>query len=164
MIDASDVSKTDESDTRDWTPQRSDFRYSFIAKIEVLDGESGNRMACATSNVSRYGCHVKTLTPLLPDTTVKLKITHGGAAFESPGKVVYAIAGEGMGIHFGDVSAQARIVLKEWLTEIAAKELEHRLRNKPKPRVTLSRQDKLFLFACAGGLAALIFTALKWLW
>jgi hypothetical protein len=164
MIDAADVSKTDDSEIREWNPQRSDFRYSFIAKIEVLDGESGNRMVCATSNVSRYGCHVKTLTPLLPDTAVKLKITYGGGVFESLGKVVYAIAGEGMGIHFGDVSAQGQILLKEWLTEIGAKELEQRLRNKPQPRVVLTRLDKLLLVACVGGLAALIFAAVIWLW
>ena len=164
MIDATDISKADESKTREWNPRRSDFRYSFVAKIEVSDGESGNRLVCATSNVSRYGCHVKTLTPFVPDTAVKLKISYGGAVFESQGKVAYAIAGEGMGIHFGDVSTQGRILLKKWLTGIGAKELEQRLRNKPEPRVLLTGQDKLVLLVCAGAVAALIFAIVRWLW
>ena len=41
---------------------------------------------------------------------------------------MYALSGEGMGIHFANVSVGERVVLKEWLVQVGAAELEERLR------------------------------------
>jgi PilZ domain len=109
-------------------PRRSDLRYSFIAKIKVSD-PSGKQIVAVTSNLSRYGCHVPTTTPFSPGTSVKLRIEHDGTTFESEGQVVYALSGAGMGIHFGNVPAGERVVLKEWLLQVGAAELEQRLRH-----------------------------------
>jgi hypothetical protein len=108
-------------------PRRSDLRYSFVAKIELTDS-SGKQIVAVTSNISRYGCHVPTNAPFLPGTSVKLRIKHERTTFESEGKVVYAVSGDGMGIHFGNVPAGERAVLREWLVQVSAAELEHRLR------------------------------------
>jgi len=108
-------------------PRRSDLRYSFVAKIELTDS-SGKHLVAVTSNLSRYGCHVPTIRPFSPGTSVKLKIKRDRTTFESEGKVVYAISGNGMGIHFGNVPVGERAVLKEWLVQVGAAELEQRLR------------------------------------
>ena len=127
MIDTSSPSAKVSADTGTGYPRRSDLRYSFVAKIEVTDS-TGKQIVAATSNLSRYGCHVPTTTPFLPGTSVKLRIQRDGTTFESEGKVVYALSGSGMGIHFGNVPAEGRVVLKEWLLQVSAAELEQRLR------------------------------------
>lgn len=163
MVDARCVPKVDgPAATDNWYPQRSDLRYGFIATVEVLEIESAKQIVSTTSNLSRYGCHVRTSTPLLPGSAVKLKITQNGTEFQSEGKVVYAIGGDGMGIHFGEVGIADRVLLKEWLVQVSNEELQERLRDTPKPRLTLSRQEKLILIGCVLGLAIAIATLLVW--
>jgi hypothetical protein len=144
-------------------PQRSDLRYRFVAAVELVDPQSGKQIVSATSNLSRYGCHVRTAAPFFPGTPVKIKITHGGGVFQSGGTVAYTIQGEGMGIHFGDVASEVRVLLKEWLQELSAKEFEFRLRETPRPRINLSREEKIVLVSCVLGLAAVIAAAVAWL-
>jgi hypothetical protein len=127
MRDTSSPSAGISVDAGTGYPRRSDLRYSFVAKIEVTDS-SGKQIVAVTSNLSRYGCHVPTTTPFLPGTSVKLRIKRDRTTFESEGKVVYAFSGSGMGIHFGNVPVGERVVLKEWLVQVSAAELEQRLR------------------------------------
>jgi PilZ domain len=127
MRDTSSPSAEISVDAGTGYPRRSDLRYSFVAKIEVTDS-SGKQIVAVTSNLSRYGCHVPTTTPFLPGTSVKLRIKRDRTTFESEGKVVYALSGSGMGIHFGNVPVGERVVLKEWLVQVSAAELEQRLR------------------------------------
>ncbi len=109
MASSTGAPKVDVSqDTGNWHPRRSDLRYTFIATIEVIDANSGRQIVSATSNLSRYGCHVTTITPFLPGTSVKLTIKHQGITVECAGKVVYAISGEGMGVHFEKVGIADR--------------------------------------------------------
>ncbi len=151
------------ADTGIWNPKRSDLRYSFISTIEVADSESGQQIVGATSNLSRYGCHIQTVTPFPPGTLVSLKINNKGITFHSRGKIVYAISGVGMGIHFESVAISDRAVLKEWLAQVIAEELEKRLRNSPAPKITLSHREIVVLVAGAVGLVAIIIAALAWL-
>lgn len=127
MKDTSSPSAEVSVDAGTGYPRRSDLRYSFVAKIEVTDS-SGKQIFAVTSNLSRYGCHVPTATPFSPGRSVKLRIERDGMTFESEGKVVYALSGSGMGIHFGNVPLGERVVLKEWLVQVSAVELEQRLR------------------------------------
>ena len=126
MRDTSSPSAEISVDAGTGYPRRSDLRYSFVAKIKVTDS-SGKQIVAVTSNLSRYGCHVPTTTPFLPGTSVKLRIKRDRTTFESEGTVVYAL-GSGMGIHFGNVPVGERMVLKEWLVQVSAAELEQRLR------------------------------------
>lgn len=150
-------------ETGNWNLQRSDLRYEFIATIEVLDVDSGKQIVCATSNLSRYGCHVRTITPFLPGTSVKLTIKHQGITVESAGKVVYAISGEGMGVHFAKVGSGERLILKEWLVQVGAEELEERLRKSSNTKIALSKKEIVFLIGCLLGLAVLVAGAFSWL-
>lgn len=138
-----------------WYPQRSDLRYAFISTIEVTDAESGKQITSATSSLSRYGCHVKTTTPLLPGASVKLTIQYQGTTFQCGGKVVYAIGGEGMGVHFEKVGIAERVILKEWLVQAGTEELAYRLRKSSK-KIPLSKNETIVLIACVVGLAAII--------
>jgi PilZ domain len=163
MTSTSGAAKIDAlADTGTWNLQRSDLRYSFISIIEVADSESGQRIVGATSNLSRYGCHIQTVSPFPPGTLVSLKINNKGIAFHSRGKVVYAISGVGMGIHFENVAISDRALLKEWLAQVSAEELENRLRNTPAPRITLSHREIVVLAAGAVVLVAIIIAALAW--
>ena len=73
-----------------------------------------------------------------------------------------AISGVGMGIHFENVAISDRALLKEWLAQVGAEELENRLRNTPAPKITLSHREIVVLAAGAVGLVAIIIAALAW--
>lgn len=164
MTNATGAPKIDVSpETGNWYPQRSDLRYSFIATIEVTDPDSGKKIVCATSNLSRYGCHVRTITPFLPGTSVKLTIKHQGITVKCVGKVVYAISGEGMGVHFEKVEIADRVILKEWLVQVGTEELEERLRKRSTVPVSLSKEEIIVLVACLVGLTAVIAGVFAWL-
>jgi hypothetical protein len=143
-----------------WHPRRSDLRYSFVAKIEVTD-PSGKQIAAVTSNLSRYGCHVRTTTPLLPGTPVTLRIKRERTTFESEGTVVYAIGSDGMGIHFGNVPIPQRILLKEWLVQIGAAELQERLRQSREANPSTS-QKLIVLSSIIVIVIGIVVLALAW--
>ena len=160
MRDTSSPSAEDSIDAGTGYPRRSDLRYSFIAKIEVTD-PSAKQIIAVTSNLSRYGCHVPTTTPFSPGTSVKLRIEHDGKTFESEGKVAYALSGAGMGIHFGNVPAEERVVLKEWLLQVGAAELEQRLRQSREANPSTA-QKIIVLSALVVVLAATLAVTLVW--
>ena len=58
---------------------------------------------------------------------VRLRIIQDGSIFATEGKIVYAISGDGMGVHFHNVPVTDRVLLKRWLVELGAAELEQRL-------------------------------------
>jgi hypothetical protein len=147
-------------ETSNLYPRRSDLRYAFVATIEVIDTKSGKQIVCETSNLSRYGCHVRTSILIVPGTSVNLKIKHHGTSFQSQGTTVYAIQGEGIGIHFANVPIEERVVLKEWLVQLSTQELEHRLRQAPRIRFTY--KGKIVLTICIMTLGATIIGALGW--
>ena len=96
--------------------RRSAPRYGFTATVELSDTE-GRQIVSTTSDLSRFGCHVRTNTPFSAGTKVKLKITNHGATFEAEGTVAYAAPGDGMGIRFGNVDTAEQIVLQEWVRQ-----------------------------------------------
>lgn len=160
LRDTSSPSAEVSVDARTGYPRRSDLRYSFVAKIEVTDC-SGKQIVAVTSNLSRYGCHVPTTTPFLPGTSVRLGITRDRMTFECEGKVVYALSGSGMGIHFGNVPAGARRVLKEWLVQVGAAELEQRLRQSREANPSTA-QKIIVLSALVVVLVATLAVTLAW--
>jgi hypothetical protein len=147
-------------ETGNWYPQRSDLRYGFVATTEVVDPKSGRQIVSETSNLSRYGCHVRTSTPVLPGTPVNLRIQYQGTSFQSQGRVVYAIRGEGIGIHFANVPIGERVVLKEWLLQLSTQDLENRLRERPRIRFTNKGKVVLTIFMMA--LGTIVICALQW--
>jgi hypothetical protein len=142
-------------------PRRCDLRYSFVAKIEVTDS-SRKQIVAVTSNLSRYGCHVPTTTPFSPGASVKLRIKHERMTFECEGKVVYALSGTGMGIHFVNVPVGERVVLKEWLVQVGAAEIEQRLRQSSEANPSKA-QKIIVLSALILVLVATLAVTLVWL-
>lgn len=67
-----------------------------------------------------------------------------------------------MGIHFGNLEIEERVILTEWLVQVGTEELEHRLRESTQIKIALSNREKLFLITCVVGLAAIIAGALAY--
>jgi hypothetical protein len=100
--------------------RRSVPRYPLIATVEVIESASDTRMSGRISEISRKGCYVDVLNPLPPGTPVRLWISRDEGTFETPGKIIYAHPGMGMGVLFADTIAAQMQVLDKWLAELAS--------------------------------------------
>lgn len=145
--------RTDPARTARWHPQRSGLRYAFVESIELVDMKSGKQIRGVTSNLSRYGCHVRTSTAFIPGTRVKVTITHQGTSFQSEANVVYTVEKHSMGICFQSIPTAERVTIKQWLSDLSRKEFEQRARG--------SDQNTL-LVSCVVVIAASIAGALAW--
>jgi len=96
--------------------RRSSPRYNLIVAATLAESGSVTRISARTSDISRTGCYVDTLTPLAKGKTLRVILTRGDETFETEGKVTYVSAGLGMGIQFDQpVDAQQLAVLDSWL-------------------------------------------------
>jgi hypothetical protein len=93
-------------------------RYTFIADVTVTDVANDTRMSGRISEISRKGCYVDILNPLPVGTSLLLKITRDQGVFTTPGKIIYAQTGMGMGVAFVDIPADQMNTLDTWLAEI----------------------------------------------
>jgi hypothetical protein len=95
-------------------------RYEFVASVEMVDVESGMQIVSLTSNLSLYGCYVKTTTPFRAGTSIKVTITHGDTSFTSLGKVAFSVADQGVGIAFDTLTVEGREILRQWVNQVSA--------------------------------------------
>jgi PilZ domain len=95
-------------------------RYTLIATVEVLEPASDVHLSGRISEISRKGCYIDLLNTLPPGTPIRLWISRDTGTFETPGKVIYAQPGMGMGVLFLDTSAPQLQVLDAWLAELAS--------------------------------------------
>ena len=93
-------------------------RYSFFAEVTVTDLANDMRMPGRISEISRKGCYVDILNPLPVGTSLLLKITRDQGVFTTPGKIIYAQTGMGMGVAFVDIPTDQMKTLDAWLAEI----------------------------------------------
>ena len=93
-------------------------RYSFHASIDLTDLNSETQIREQTSDLSLFGCHVDTLRPLLPETRVRIRITHRSENFEALGRVVFVRPNLGMGIFFTRIESHDQLVLDKWIAEL----------------------------------------------
>jgi D-serine deaminase-like pyridoxal phosphate-dependent protein len=56
-------------------------RFPFAANVEVTDVRSERIVTGRTSDLSVFGCHVRTTNPFPVGTKITLRITHDGATF-----------------------------------------------------------------------------------
>ncbi len=89
-------------------------RHAFRARAEVTAAES---LVAAISNLSQFGCFVKTTTPFPVGKSVSLKITYDGRELTVPGEVAYVQPTKGMGIAFGAILGIDQAILDQWLAE-----------------------------------------------
>lgn len=96
-------------------------RFSFVAEADVIDLSNRRSLAASVSDLSAHGCYLDTPDALSVGTEVQILILHSGSTCELPGRVIYVHKGWGMGVVFGEASAEQREVLDGWLAELESK-------------------------------------------
>jgi hypothetical protein len=104
------------SDTTYAVP-RTTPRFAFIAEAEVV----GMKDCARVSELSARGCYIDSINPLPKDSEVRIRIRYGCSTCEFTGTVIYTHAGFGMGVVFGEMTAEQRSTLDVWLDELARK-------------------------------------------
>lgn len=89
-------------------------RVPFKATSVVTEASSSKKVVAQTTQLSRFGCFVRTTKPYPKDTRVHIEMVDGGLTFTASGVVAY-VASDGMGIVFSMVEAEAQAVLEQWL-------------------------------------------------
>ena len=103
------------ADRRDWP------RYALTLVAEVSEPLSGKVLSARSSDVSRSGCYIDTLSPLPIQTEIKIQLRNGDDVFETQARVVYVCPGLGMGIHWGTSPLEKDIaILDGWLQKAAS--------------------------------------------
>jgi hypothetical protein len=92
-------------------------RFAFIAEAEIV----GMKDCARVSELSARGCYIDSINPLPKETAVRIRIRYGCSTCEFPGTVIYTHAGFGMGVVFGEMTAEQRSTLDVWLDELARK-------------------------------------------
>lgn len=103
-----------------WRERRSVPRYTLIATVEVVESASDTHLSGRVSEISRKGCYIDVLNALPPGTAVRLWISRDEGKFETPGKIIYAHPGMGMGVGFLDTPADQMQTLDKWLAELSS--------------------------------------------
>jgi hypothetical protein len=92
-------------------------RHTFEAQVELVNVSSNERMESITSDVSTFGCFVKTASPFPKGTPVTLKVVHNGRAFKAEGDVVFILTDIGMGIAYSEIAPEDFDVIREWISQ-----------------------------------------------
>ena len=91
-------------------------RYPLILIAEITEITTGNKIVGRTSDVSRTGCYVDTLSPPAKGSEVQVRLVQGREAFETRGTVMYVGPGLGMGIRFQEGAGEKQMAtLDRWL-------------------------------------------------
>jgi hypothetical protein len=110
------------SDSSAFTDRRMHRRYEFTATIEI--GESGQgsrdvqnagRIDARVSDLGKRGCFVNTPRPFPVGTIVKARITQAKKSCDVHARVIYSLAGQGMGLMFTDADPEQLRTLEAWL-------------------------------------------------
>jgi hypothetical protein len=105
--------------------RRDSPRYPLTLVAEVFELlNSTAQLVARSSDVSRGGCYIDTLTPLPPGTQIKIQLRSGDEVFDTEARVVYMCPGLGMGIHWGTKPGEKQFsTLDRWLQEAARVEV-----------------------------------------
>ena len=91
-------------------------RYPLILVAEITEITTGAKILARTSDVSRTGCYVDTLTPMSKGVQIQVRLVRGAEPFETQAKVVYVSPGLGMGIRFHEEMPEKQLlILDRWL-------------------------------------------------
>jgi hypothetical protein len=92
-------------------------RRAFGGVAEITAAEPGAYIVASTTELSRFGCFVKTQLSLAIGTKVGLKITYEDKVFNGPGEVAYLLPENGMGFRFTTTTPEDVALLEEWLRQ-----------------------------------------------
>jgi hypothetical protein len=110
--------QTKRPKARKYRKERAVRRCPFTATAEVTDLGTGTRLSGRTSELGIGGCYVDALNPFPEGAVVHLKIVRDQGVFETPAKVVYCHPKFGMGLSFGEMTPDHRLLLETWLVEL----------------------------------------------
>jgi hypothetical protein len=99
--------------------RRSVARYMLIASVEIIEPTSDVHISGRVSEISRKGCYIDLLSPLPAGTLINLRITRDRGSFVTPGKIIYAQEGIGMGVVYMNSPADQMKILDSWLAEFS---------------------------------------------
>jgi PilZ domain len=104
-----------------YSVNRANPRFLFIAEAEVAEVGTGQGFVARISELSSLGCYVDTVNPFPEGTALRISIRYGCSACDFTGSVIYRHPGFGMGVRFGETTAENRATLDAWLDELARK-------------------------------------------
>ena len=93
-------------------------RYPFAANIELIDLESEAEAKDQTTDLSLFGCHVRTLKNWAPGTRVRMRIAYRGAVFAALGRVANVRTNVGVGVVFTQIEQKDQLILEKWVAEL----------------------------------------------
>ena len=112
----------DASDGMSAGERRVDARYAFTAAAEVVHLRSQTRIAGRSSDLSRKGCYIDTLSPFEEGAVVRVRLQREVQEFEAIAIVAYSGAPMGMGLMFTDIRPEHQEVLNGWVAQLSGKE------------------------------------------
>jgi hypothetical protein len=90
-------------------------RHPFGGVAELSALEPSAYIIAKTTQLSRFGCFVRTSQHLPDGTWITLKITYEGGEFNAAGSVAYSLPETGLGISFVPTAHHDEVLLEEWL-------------------------------------------------
>jgi len=111
----------DSSTEHDPHERRRHTRYPFTVTVEAVEGKSQTRIHGRTSDLSRGGCYVDTISSFPAGSVVKMRLTKDARSFEAQAEVVYSLVGMGMGVKFTSGDPQQLLTLEKWVGELSGK-------------------------------------------
>jgi len=107
---------TTEADAHE---RRRHARYPFTATVEAVETKSQTRINGRTSDLSRGGCYVDTISSFPVGSIVKMRLTKEARSLEAQAEVVYSLTGMGMGVKFTDGDPEQLWNLEKWVAELS---------------------------------------------
>ncbi len=105
------------------TERRRSSRYPFTTMVEAVELQSMARISGRTSDISRGGCYVDTMSPFPVGAPLKLRLTYANRSFQCQAVVIYAHVGMGMGLAFTQAAPDQVRILQEWIAEVSGQPL-----------------------------------------
>jgi hypothetical protein len=93
-------------------------RYAFSSSAEAIDTQASTRIFGRLSDIARNGCYIDTISPFAKNANVALTVTKDHQSFKTEAKVVYSMAGMGMGLSFTATESEHIQLLEAWLDEL----------------------------------------------
>lgn len=112
----SDAQKAFQREGKQLPERRRAGRKPFTAAAEVTDMRTATCLRGRISDLSLHGCYVDTLNPFPVGSTLRLQIFQDGQVLDALASVSSHHPGWGMGLVFGDLADEQRLMLENWLT------------------------------------------------
>jgi len=93
-------------------------RYPLAVTVDLIDMESEAELHGQLTDLSLFGCHVRTTDSWVTGTKLRLRMVHRGAVFSALGHVANIQKKGGIGVVFSKIEQKDQLILEKWLGEI----------------------------------------------